>query len=1360
MTGGILQLIARGIEDIYISGDPEITAFKTVYRRHSNFSKFDARLDFKTNMNFGRHGSCPIKRNADLLDDLTLVIELSDIDIYYDNKTPTELSTYLYSFGITWTPEEGQTTFSDTDITDITILIQNRLLELAAEQSNIDSIITILEDYADTVYIDDVELTTTDYLTLIITTLIEDTNDDTEPLYALFNAYILDLIIADTPTTLSNLSGIQSDLKTVVDGLIVLSTETDGALTFLDADDNPIAIYTDAYANANAMFIDIHNMIYNFYNDTSFQTIVGNISGKLLEMERRISISFQNITLSTLVSGIKSQINSELISLKTNENPTLYSRNISKVKMINIYYYNVIQNLLSIKNIYRSLTKTIDIVYSKLFEYKAVNKYDKSAHIVRYDFNMNQYNNLIYNPPSNAYLTNKPSDIIVTFEALKKNAMIKFFSDSDALYNVHEYPLDYLNDYMSDLTFWQYIAPDTTILNSVLSAGNKTSLINILFMDFIPLFTIYDLAERLKDYIDANVVDAGEATTLKTNIDTNIYTVARLLIAPKLNLDLLGGGDNDAEISYIQNLYTHFVRKTNTDGDVYDILLLNSFRKSSDPYINFDGSDYNIMEYIKAIFMDKMSTIIDGRVDVSDDEVNNIIGQYFLAVEDIPDYEEYFANDYVVTIEGVTSTAYSVISSVYYYLYTNQITYFNDKYTTLLLPLSYFTPMTQPIDYINETILSNTDIDSFDAYASDISTSITTIDTFIDDLLTAFTTYVDTFIDSHELTAIENISLSKRIYYFESFDTIWTQIVNYINKKFAYDKAIIDLDVVELDAGINNNTVADGIVLVKAMYNTIINAIDGEDATPYAGANFTAAWATYVVANLYDFDSIIPVNLQTEELAMTAAELITKFNTELDTITTQTQLYDNIGRITSYYDNFATEIGVYEYVRDKLLGNSSDFYKLYSLIGENKQVTYDNINSYYTSLKSTSESKTSSLTTYLNSIDTDINKKGRAKFAWIERLGYLMIDEIKLIVDDQVFIRTTGQMMDIRNQLMISNKQSGIDKLIGNTKELTTYDISQKKKYTLHIPLDLYIGSTRVSNSLPLMAMNHSNVSLHVSFKEFDKCGYWDTSVPIVFRKTPSLKSHIIANYIYIEQDERHAFVKSQLEYLIEQVQHNSGTFSSADVVDGEVSFKVHFNNVCKEFIWVLRYKDMASGDKLLPHLYTPLYEPNKEKLANLSIKKKRELDRVKAYLTANISEDHIQTIQDTYVNSDYGWYFDSVSTSTDKNQFYKRIRILLNSNEREEYRDAEYYMYYQPYKYHTRTKSDGIYVYSQSLKPELLQPSGGINAGLFEAVQIDGILEDHVITELTEGRIIEWDCYAISYNIQRVMSGLTGLAF
>lgn len=38
MSGGIIQLVAYGREDLFLTRDPQITFFKVIYRRHTNFA--------------------------------------------------------------------------------------------------------------------------------------------------------------------------------------------------------------------------------------------------------------------------------------------------------------------------------------------------------------------------------------------------------------------------------------------------------------------------------------------------------------------------------------------------------------------------------------------------------------------------------------------------------------------------------------------------------------------------------------------------------------------------------------------------------------------------------------------------------------------------------------------------------------------------------------------------------------------------------------------------------------------------------------------------------------------------------------------------------------------------------------------------------------------------------------------------------------------------------------------------------------------------------------------------------------------------------------------------------------------------
>ena len=72
MAGGLLQLVAYGAQDQFLTGDPLITFFRAVYRHHTNFSMESIRQDFNGTVKNGNKVSCTISRNGDLLTDCWL----------------------------------------------------------------------------------------------------------------------------------------------------------------------------------------------------------------------------------------------------------------------------------------------------------------------------------------------------------------------------------------------------------------------------------------------------------------------------------------------------------------------------------------------------------------------------------------------------------------------------------------------------------------------------------------------------------------------------------------------------------------------------------------------------------------------------------------------------------------------------------------------------------------------------------------------------------------------------------------------------------------------------------------------------------------------------------------------------------------------------------------------------------------------------------------------------------------------------------------------------------------------------------------------------------------------------------------
>ena len=66
MGGGLMQLVAYGAQDIYLTGNPQITFFKVVYRRHTNFS-MEAIQQSITGLPSSGNSTVTISRNGDLV---------------------------------------------------------------------------------------------------------------------------------------------------------------------------------------------------------------------------------------------------------------------------------------------------------------------------------------------------------------------------------------------------------------------------------------------------------------------------------------------------------------------------------------------------------------------------------------------------------------------------------------------------------------------------------------------------------------------------------------------------------------------------------------------------------------------------------------------------------------------------------------------------------------------------------------------------------------------------------------------------------------------------------------------------------------------------------------------------------------------------------------------------------------------------------------------------------------------------------------------------------------------------------------------------------------------------------------------
>ena len=211
------------------------------------------------------------------------------------------------------------------------------------------------------------------------------------------------------------------------------------------------------------------------------------------------------------------------------------------------------------------------------------------------------------------------------------------------------------------------------------------------------------------------------------------------------------------------------------------------------------------------------------------------------------------------------------------------------------------------------------------------------------------------------------------------------------------------------------------------------------------------------------------------------------------------------------------------------------------------------------------------------------------------------------------------------------------------------------------------------------------------------------TSLPLL--KPQFVNSFLYVDYVYLDADERNKFVRTNHEYLIEQIQFNQEMCIKSPNVKQDLAL----NHPCKAHYWVVQL-DSLVGPGTINDLFN-------------------------------------------YTSSHLGIYN---TNSTFNSNLVEKSSLLLNGRSRFGERDSTYTNLIEPYAHHHRGPPIGINVYSPSLYPENHQPSSTINMSKIDHICMQMRLKN-VISSQNTAKIRS---YTINYNILRILFGMGGLAF
>ena len=339
----------------------------------------------------------------------------------------------------------------------------------------------------------------------------------------------------------------------------------------------------------------------------------------------------------------------------------------------------------------------------------------------------------------------------------------------------------------------------------------------------------------------------------------------------------------------------------------------------------------------------------------------------------------------------------------------------------------------------------------------------------------------------------------------------------------------------------------------------------------------------------------------------------------------------------------------------------------------------------------------------METADTDLSDK-------VHRFGHALVREVDVEIGGQCVDKHYGEWLEIWSQLTHTEEQlTTLRTMIGGGVKSGC----NKNNRKLYIPLQFWFNRNP-GLALPLIALQYHEVKITVFLQERCKLAV-DTDDKIG-------QVCLFCDYIFLDTDERRRFAQVSHEYLIEQLQFNSIVAVCKDEACANVELR--FNHPCKELVWVAQSQvdDHEAGAAKIPF---------------------------------------------RFMNDAGG---DSVL----------KAKLQLNGHDRFREREGTYFRCVQPFQHHTGAhrqliedsnlsavrnannnnhgvhgEDGGFYVYSFGLKPEEHQPSGTCNFSRID----NAVLQLGLNTKDAEADK-HVKVYATNYNVLRVMSGMSGLAY
>lgn len=1375
MTGGLLQLVAKGPDDMYLINNPEITLFKMVYRRHSNFAMFPLYLNFAKKMNFGSVGRCKIRKNGDLVNNLYLIVKLPDIKMAYPLLTKKELQTLLATYGIIWTVPilELNDTVTASDYNEILILANAHIQELIIEKN----IQTNRKIIINTEYLDTSTSNGRDYANAVFPLLIQ--GDVYDPLYDYLASYKKDNTTVSVQNSDDDLIAFYNDLITkliIEDSVFPLLSPN---IIFYQVIEFGSYAFTQSILN--------YNMKYIFDKSLESGYAINGVD-TTLDSYKVYNKYFDQLT--NIRSNIQSQndINTTLLELMAD------------------IVGNFRQNILQLINIITILQKNnFDLVDQfRISVFKSFKFISTSV------YNGTNPMNVLLNA-SDVKLVDNFSTIILKnvsttsfhnyFGTFISSAIQTFYSSIRESYRT-----SVLQEYFGDVNIWNRLKM------SIFGSTTYAVLDSVYIMNLIPYYVVDDIAAKVTKYLglnndlnsyvnDFDLVGSVFVLSLKSAID-DMYIAYNTTTSGNDIYGYLTEINNvyrfGSDVLLVSMLKSEIILSIDTSVYSQEVLdkvdvLENTYNGSS--YLN--KTDLLPIEYVIHSFILKyVQLIYDFTTDdvlrstlvsfIVSQIVNNfrtkVISPTDSTLSVFPTYTTFKNNNYsffqinnaiIQTTSATQPEFLDAASSIWYYVNRQMVNSFNGLFIdTLLSPSVYtnslgsniksaldeFTTLLTANGYAPDANYTNIDFYKLRLNGPSSATYATLVSSYTS-MYNTFNTMFSKYQSDKKMFKIKNLSLNKSRNYYRKFADVFGIIrAEILNNPATYypldlnitpDPAII---ISEIEADLLNSGYQ-GVVDIKYIVRTDLNnAITSaiNNINPYISGTYLYQW--FITYNSY--------------INSTLLEQYDDVVTYINDANSLNQYIDP--NVSTIYGKLNTTTFVLSYMMDLVISKSGLNVYINAISNTNKNLTYINflaiVNKAITNIDlimaNISNVDVSGVPTneFTGSIVSDNILKYIIKnippFAWVKEIGHRIIETIHIEIGGQVIEQHTDNWLREHHNIFSDyGKERGYNNMIGNIPELYSFKVqttnvtgNSKDGYTLYIPLVFWFNKY-FAQSLPLIAMKYTDIELVVKFRDLADLAIWDKTA--VFVKQPAIVDcKLLANYVYVETDERERLANNKHEYLMEIVEHNGEIIfgkNNLNINANNMSMTVQafFNNPCKFLAGYLKFIPIRSQTEINNTSVTPDFLIN-------------------AYNGFSTDVPMLSNFGLNINDSDkYDWLNDVVSINGVAINPIIDMRIKFNGHDRENQKEFSFYKYVHPNNYNKTSLPNNMFVYNFCLDPTVFQPSGSVNMSKINEFLIIFNLNPLVYNEIIAGRMnVRVGLYNYSYNILRVMSGMAACAF